>query len=181
MSQIYYNKSLLIRGLLPVMLIAVCALYVLVDGAEDVRQTFLFGVLDSPWLFYPIMVVIFISFAQYSWLSLRKVVRKKPAIRWGSAGMTLANGSRVAWAAVAAIEPALLPHSNWLLVHIDQPLAFIDMQTGERQSEAKRCFKRHHTPIAINCTELTASAPDLCLLLRQQWQLFMYQQTCSKP
>ena len=104
MNRVYYNKSMLLTALLPMLLIVVSTLYLLLDGADKIRDTFLFGVLDSPWLFYPVLLTLFATFAEYSWLSLRKVVRKKPAIRWGSGGVALAKDARVAWAAVENIE-----------------------------------------------------------------------------
>ena len=62
MNQVYYNKSMLLAALLPMLLIVVSSLYLLLDGADAVRKTFLFGVLDSPWLFYPILLTIFLTF-----------------------------------------------------------------------------------------------------------------------
>ena len=90
MNRVYYNKSMLLTALLPMLLIVVSTLYLLLDGADKIRDTFLFGVLDSPWLFYLFLMTLFVTFADYSWLSLRKVVRKKPVIPWGNGGVALA-------------------------------------------------------------------------------------------
>ena len=123
MNRVYYNKSMLLTALLPMLLIVVSTLYLLLDGADKIRDTFLFGVLDSPWLFYPVLLTLFATFAEYSWLSLRKVVRKKPAIRWGSGGVALAKDARVAWAAVENIELVKHKKNPYILLHIDHPIA----------------------------------------------------------
>ena len=180
MNRVYYNKSMLLAALLPMLLIVVSSLYLLLDGADKIRDTFLFGVLNSPWLFYPVLVVIFVTFAEYSWLSLRKVVRKRPAIRWGSGGVALAKDSRVAWAAVERIEYRPHKKNPHILIHIDHPIAFMDMQMGARKAEAKRCFKKFNTPVAIACDELAVDAHDLYLALQSQHQRFLAEQ-CSKP
>ena len=180
MNRVYYNKSMLLTALLPMLLIVVSTLYLLLDGADKIRDTFLFGVLDSPWLFYLFLMTLFVTFADYSWLSLRKVVRKKPVIRWGSGGVALAKDSRVAWAAVEKIE--LIEHKKnpYILLHIDHPMAFMDMQIGERKTEAKQCYKLFNTPVAIACDELAVDAHDLYLALQSQHQSFQTEQ-CSKP
>ena len=180
MNRVYYNKSMLLTALLPMLLIVVSTLYLLLDGADKIRDTFLFGVLDSPWLFYPFLMTLFVTFADYSWLSLRKVVRKKPAIRWGSGGVALAKDARVAWAAVENIELVKHKKNPYILLHIDHPIAFMDMQVGERKAEAKRCFKIFGTPVAIACSELAVDAHDLYLALQSQHQSFQAEQ-CSKP
>ena len=180
MNRVYYNKSMLLTALLPMLLIVVSTLYLLLDGADKIRETFLFGVLDSPWLFYPVLLTLFATFAEYSWLSLRKVVRKKPAIRWGSGGVALAKDARVAWAAVENIELVKHKKNPYILLHIDHPIAFMDMQVGERKAEAKRCFKIFGTPVAIACSELAVDAHDLYLALQSQHQSFQAEQ-CSKP
>ena len=164
MNRVYYNKSMLLTALLPMLLIVVSTLYLLLDGADKIRATFLFGVLDSPWLFYPVLLTLFATFAEYSWLSLRKVVRKKPAIRWGSGGVALAKDKK----------------NPYILLHIDHPIAFLDMQVGACKAEAKRCFKIFGTPVAIACSELAVDAHDLYLALQSQHQSFQAEQ-CSKP
>lgn len=166
--------------MLPMLLIVVSSLYLLLDGADEVRHTFLFGVLQSPWFFYPILVVIFAAFAQYSWLSLRKIIRKKLALRWGKAGMTLPSDTRVAWAAVTHMELLCWQKKTFLLVYLDQPVAFVDMQYGERKNEAKHNCKRFHTPVAINCHELDTDAHVLLDALQWQYRQFC-EQSCSKP
>ena len=180
MSQVYYNKSMLLSALLPMLLIVVSTLYLLLDGADNIRASFLFGVLNSPWLFYPVLATIFLTFATYSWQSLRKVVRKKPAVRWGNGGVALAKDTRVAWAAVEHIE--LIEHKKnpYILLHIDHPFAFMDMQVGERKMEAKSCYRTFKTPVAIACAELAVNAQDLFLALQSQHQHFLAEQ-CSRP
>ena len=180
MNQVYYNKSMLLTALLPMLLIVVSTLYLLLDGADAVRKTFLFGVLDSPWLFYPILLTIFLTFVQYSCPSLRKLLRKKPAIRWGTGGVALAKDARVAWAAVEGVELVEHKKNPYILLHIDHPFAFMDMQVGERKTEAKQCYKLFNTPVAIACAELAVDAHDLYLALQSQHQSFQAEQ-CSKP
>ena len=180
MNQVYYNKSMLLTALLPMLLIVVSTLYLLLDGADAVRKTFLFGVLDSPWLFYPILLTIFLTFVQYSYPSLRKLLRKKPAIRWGAGGVALAKDARVAWAAVEGVELVEHKKNPYILLHIDHPFAFMDMQVGERKTEAKQCYKLFNTPVAIACSELAVDAHDLYLALQSQHQSFQAKQ-CSKP
>ena len=180
MNQVYYNKSMLLTALLPMLLIVVSTLYLLLDGADAVRKTFLFGVLDSPWLFYPILLTIFLTFVQYSYPSLRKLLRKKPAIRWGAGGVALAKDARVAWAAVEGVELVEHKKNPYILLHIDHPFAFMDMQVGERKTEAKQCYKLFNTPVAIACAELAVDAHDLYLALQLQHQSFQAEQ-CSKP
>ena len=180
MNQVYYNKSMLLTALLPMLLIVVSTLYLLLDGADAVRKTFLFGVLDSPWLFYPILLTIFLTFVQYSYPSLRKLLRKKPAIRWSAGGVALAKDARVAWAAVEGVELVEHKKNPYILLHIDHPFAFMDMQIGERKTEAKQCYKLFNTPVAIACDELAVDAHDLYLALQSQHQSFQAEQ-CSKP
>ena len=51
---------------------------------------------------------------------------------------------------------------------------------GARKAEAKRCFKKFNTPVAIACDELAVDAHDLYLALQSQHQSFQAEQ-CSKP
>lgn len=180
MNRVHYNKSMLFTAMLPMLFIAVCSLYLLLDGAEQVRESFLFGALDSAWLFYPCLAVVFVIFAEYSRQSLRKVIRKKPALRWGNGGLALANGSRVAWAAVERIDVCHHKKQQFVLLQLDQPMAFIDMQSGPRRAEAQHNFRRLRTPVAILCDELAISAQDLQQQLQSQHLQFLQQQ-CSKP
>lgn len=163
------------------MFIVVCCLYLLLDGADEARKHFLFGALRSAWLFYPVLVVFFLTFAHYSWSALRKVIRKRPAVRWGCAGITLSNNSRIAWAAVVKID--LMRHKchDYVLIFLDEPVAFIDMQVGERRVEAKRCYQRFQTPVAILCSELKIDAHVLVQLLQQCHMDYRLNSLCSKP
>lgn len=68
----------------------------------------------------------------------------------------------------------------YILLHIDHPIAFLDMQVGACKAEAKRCFKIFGTPVAIACSELAVDAHDLYLALQSQHQSFQAEQ-CSKP
>ena len=168
MHKVHYNRSMLLAAVLPLLLIMVSCLYLLMDGAAKARQSFLFGVLHSPYFFYPILTVIFIAFAQYATAPMGKLLRKKPALRWGSAGITLANGSRVAWAAITDIQLHQKRHQTHILIFLDHPLAFMDMQCHERHTTAHAHWKRFQTPIAIHCQELDIDAQVLLEALQSQ-------------
>lgn len=161
---------MLLTALLPMLLIMVSSVYLILDGADVARERFLFGVLQSPYFFYPIIGIIAITFAQYSSKPLYKLLRKKPALRWGKAGITLANGSRVAWMAIQCIHMQQHKNQTYILIFLDAPLAFIDMQYKYRQVDARQHWKRFQTPVAICCNELDIDAQVLLKTLQSLHQ-----------
>lgn len=177
MHKVHYNRSMLLAAVLPLLLIMVSCVYLLIDGAANVREKFLFGVLHSRYFFYPILTVIFLTFAQYATAPMRKLCRKKPALRWGHGGITLDNGSRVAWVAITDIQLHQQRKQTHILIFLDEPLAFLDMQCHERQLCAYQNWKRFQTPIAINCQELAIDAQTLHQVLQSHHH--QYHHSCS--
>lgn len=170
MHQVYYNRSMLLAALLPMLLIVVSSVYLILDGAGVARERFLFGILSDSYFFYPIISIIAITFSQYAAKPLYKLLRKKPALRWGKAGITLANGSRVAWVAIQSIQMQQHKNQCHILIFLDEPLAFIDMQYKYRQVDARQHWKRFQTPVAIYCNELDIDAQILLKALQSLHQ-----------